>query len=68
MTKLWRIYLVGKASKGFDKREDAVKFLSDTIASGGRVKDILWKGNVISAKNTFGFIRDAGIKLSKISN
>ena len=69
MKPAFRVHYVSsggyETSLGFESREEAVKFIYDTVNSGGRVTDIKQNEKVISAKSAFRLIREAGLQIIK---
>lgn len=61
--KEWRIYFTpareGLKSRGFDSKDDAVKFIADHLSARGMITNIQWKGHEASFKVGYGLIKDA---------
>lgn len=64
----WRVWYRFKnthtQSQGFATRLKAVKFMGQVISDGGAIRDIKWRGKVISAKETLRLLLEARVLLT----
>jgi hypothetical protein len=56
----------GKESEsGWETKEEAVKFMADSITEGHSLQDIKFNGRSVLAARVFALLRDAKVMLSK---